>query len=85
MNKNIIIALLAITTISSTVYAFYQKAEAEKQETLAIQNEGLAKEMAIKAEQQMKMAEAQMHIAQLNAMRAMEQAQIAQEALGKKK
>lgn len=85
MKKNIIIAFLAITTILSTVYAFYQKGEAEKQGALAIQNERLAREMAIKAEQQMKMAEAQMHIAQLNAMEAREQAQIAREAQKKKK
>jgi Tfp pilus assembly protein PilO len=84
MKKNFIIAFLAVTTILSVVYAFYQKAEAEKQEELAIQNERIAREMTIKAEQQMKMAEGEMRKAQLKAMEMM-QAQIALEAQRKKK
>ncbi len=81
MKKNVIIAILAITTILSTVYAFYEKTEAEKQQALAVENEKLAREMSIKAEEQMKLAEQQLRRTEVSMMEALKQTQIANEAL----
>ena len=74
MKKNIIIAILTITTIMSIIYAFYQETEAEKQKKLAMENQVLAIKQEHRAEQQMQLAA-------VNAMQAMQQVQIVNELL----
>ena len=85
MKKNLIIAFLSVSLIVSVSFGTYQTIRANENEILAVLNEKLAKEMAIKAEQQMRRAEEQMHIAAANAMQAMRQADIANEQLLKSK
>ena len=46
MNKNIIIAILAVTSILAIVYGQYEKMEAEKWEAAAVVNEKRAHDMA---------------------------------------
>mgnify|MGYP001613645252 CR=1 FL=1 len=83
MKKNIIIVILAITSILSVVYGRYQKTEALRNEQMAIENARLAREVTIQAEGAMKLAQEQRDIALANATEAMRQAQIANEALEK--
>jgi len=59
MKKNIIIAILSVLVIVSIAFGLYQKTQAGKFEALAIENEKLAREAAIHAEKQMKLAEQQ--------------------------
>ena len=81
MNKNIIIALLSVLLILSIAFGFYQKTEAGKFEARAIENEKMAREAAINAERQRKLAEQQ---ALLGAM-ALEKLQEALEELQRSK
>ena len=81
MNKNVIIALLSVLLILSIAFGFYQKTEASKFETLAFENEKMAREAAINAEKQMKIAEEH---AQLS-LRAVDQLQVALAELQKSK
>ena len=83
MKKNIIIAILAITSIMSIIYGRYQKTEALRNEQMAIENARLARELTIQAEKAMQMAREQRDIALANASLAMRQADIANEALMK--
>ncbi len=83
MKKNIIIAILAITSIMSIIYGRYQKTEALRNEQMAIENARLARELTIQAEKAMQMAREQREIALANASLAMRQADIANEALMK--
>ena len=85
MKKNIIIAVLTVTTILSTVYAFSQRAEAKKQEALAVENEKMAMVQAENAHKQMKLAEAQTMMAMQNMMEAVKQKELAEVALKKRK
>ncbi len=57
MKKNVIIALLAVVSVLSLSYGFYQKQEADKFEQMAQENERLAIEMRMEAEQQKSLAE----------------------------
>ena len=85
MKKNIIIAILALTTIMSTVYAFYQQTEAKKMEALAKENERMAAKHADLARQQMILADEQRMIAIRNMEEAHKQRALAEAALKKRK
>ena len=85
MKKNIIIAILALTTIMSTVYAFYQQTEAKKMEALAKENERMAAKQADLARQQMILADEQRMIAIRNMEEAHKQRALAEAALKKRK
>ena len=85
MNKNIIIALLSVLLILSIAFGFYQKTEAGKFEALAIENEKMAREAAINAEEQMKLAERHRAMAMMSMAEAVKQREIAQEKLEKMK
>lgn len=77
MKKNLIIALLAVVSVLSLAYGFYQKQEADKFELMAQENERQAIEMRSLAEQQQMIAES-------NMVEAMRQRQIAEERSSKK-
>jgi hypothetical protein len=49
MKKNLIIGLLTIISLSSMTYGYFQKAWADEQEALAIENSKIAREAEIKA------------------------------------
>ncbi len=57
MKKNIIIGVLAVMTLSSWVYAFYWKINAEEQKALAIEQAKIADQAREVAHEQMKLAE----------------------------
>lgn len=76
MKKNLIIGLLTLVAVLSIAYGYYQKDRADE-------NERLAREMMIKAEEQQKLAEQQRRIAEMNMMEAMRQREIAQAELQK--
>ncbi len=84
MKKNLIIALLAVVSVLSLAYGFYQKQEADKFELMAQENERQAIEMRSLAEQQLKLAKQQQMIAESNMVEAMRQRQIAEERSSKK-
>jgi Tfp pilus assembly protein PilO len=84
MKKNVIIALLAVVSVLSLSYGFYQKQEADKFELMAQENERVASEMRTVAEHQQKLAEQQRMIAEVNMVEAIRQRQIAEERLNKK-
>jgi len=70
MKKNVIIGLLTIVSLLSLTYGYFQKIRADVQEAIA-------REALIRAEQSQKEAEMQRAIAELNAHKAMEQAEMA--------
>ena len=85
MKKNIIIGLLTIISLLSLTYGYYQKERADKQGALNIEQSHIAREALIRAEQSQKEAEMQRRIAEENAIRAMEQAEMATKATAEAK
>ncbi len=83
MKKNIIIFVLAMTSIVSTVYAFYQRTEAGRQKILADTNAMKAFEMEKLAHAQMDMAEKNRRMAEVSAIEAMKRVAISEELLKK--
>jgi Tfp pilus assembly protein PilO len=84
MKKNLVIALLAVVSILSLFYGFYQKNEADRFHTMA-------QEMQMQAEQQQQIAKQaymeavqQRQFADANRVEAEHQRQIAEERLRKK-
>ncbi|MBP9927415.1 MAG: hypothetical protein KBF45_15665 [Cyclobacteriaceae bacterium] len=77
MKKNLIIGLLVIISLSSMTYGYFQKARADKQEALAMENAKVAREAEIKAAQNQKAAEMQRMIA----ITAMDRSEVALKAL----
>lgn len=84
MKKNLVIALLAVVSVLSLAYGFYQKQEADKFELMAQENERQAIEMRSLAEQQLKLAKQQQMIAESNMVETIRQRQIAEERSRKK-
>lgn len=62
MTKNIIIALLCVFLILSIAFGLFQKTEARRFEALAIENEKIAREAAIDAEKQMRLAQDRLQV-----------------------
>jgi hypothetical protein len=85
MTKNIIITLLAIMSLSSMTYGYFQKVRADEQEALAIENMRIATEAKILAETSQKEALIQQQISVMHAQRAQEQAALALKALAEAK
>jgi hypothetical protein len=85
MKKNIIIIVLAVTTIASSGFAYLQTIEANKQQGLALQSVMLAKKMIDEAVAQQQLAEEQRVIAEQNAAEAMKQKALLEQQLKKKK
>ena len=84
--KNVIIGVLAIVLVVSMSYGSFQKGRADQNELKVIELAQIAREMNIRAEQQMKIAIEQKRIAEMNKLEAMQQKQIAEKAaLDKKK
>jgi len=81
MKKNLLIVLLAITSLLSLAYGYTQKKRADEQEALAIENAKIAEQQQAIAEKNAIEAERQRAIAIENEHRAMEQAARAQMAL----
>lgn len=85
MKKNLIIVVLALTSIASGAYGYFQKVRADESEMRAIENEKLAREMKTQADDQRRLAEQQTQIAEMNAQQAMIQRAIVEDLLQKKK
>ncbi len=80
MKKNLIIGLLTIVSLVSLTYGYFQKERADEQEALAIEQSKIASEAVIKAEQSQKEAQMQRQIAEVNAIRAIQQEELATKA-----
>jgi len=78
MKKNIIIAILSITTVCSLIFALYQTTEAKKQEQLAIAAGELAQQNEMKARKEKELAD-------MARMEAVKQKEIADECSRNKK
>ena len=85
MKKNLIIGLLSLITTLSLSFGFYQKNRADDSELRADENERLAREMMIKAEEQYKQTEQQRRIAEINMVEAIRQREIAEQEIQKRK
>jgi len=85
MKKNLIIGLLTIVSLLSLTYGNFQKIRADQQEAFVIEHSKIAREALIRAEQSQKEAEMQRRIAEANAIRAMEQAEMAMKATAEAK
>jgi len=85
MNKNLIIGLLTIVSLLSLTYGYFQKAKADEQEALAIEQSKIAREAVIRAEQNQKEAEMQRQIAVMATDRAMIQKAMAMKAATEEK
>lgn len=81
MNKNIIIALLALMTLSSLGYAYYQKDLADRLVTVSERQESIIKELELEADKQRRIAQEQMVIANTLAMEARASQLAAEQAL----
>jgi hypothetical protein len=64
MKKNIVIAVLALTTVLSLMYGFVQKTEADKQRQLSAENMKRAQAAQDLAERAQKVAEGQAAVSQ---------------------
>lgn len=88
MNKNIIIALLALATLSSLGYAYYQKDLADRMVAISERQESMIKELELEANKQRMIAQEQMVIANTLAIEArasqLAAEQVLQAAKGKK-
>ena len=84
MKKNLVITLLAVVSVLSLSYGFYQKQEADKFEQVAKENERFAIATRMEAEHQKRLAEQQRDIAERAYIEAERQRQIAEERLSKK-
>jgi Tfp pilus assembly protein PilO len=91
MKKNLVIALLAVISVLSLSYAFYQKREADKFEQMALESEQKAIEMQTIVEQardmanhQRMLAEEQRLIAEANLVEAIRQKQLSEAKQSKK-
>ena len=85
MKKDIIIGLLTIVSIISLAYGYYQKERADEQGMLAIGNARMARDAAIEAEKQRKIAEQQIQMSNVMMVEAAKQRQSLEEALSRAK
>jgi len=85
MKKNLIIALLAITTVLSMAFAIYQRGETERYRGEAIQHLEKALAMQDMAEKATMLAREQQVLAEAHAKEAQRQLELANEALAKAK
>lgn len=81
MQKNIVIAILAVGMAMAVVFGIYQRTEAHRQEALAVASAAEAKTQRDIAEMARRDAEEQKRLAIVNAMEAERQRQAAVEAL----
>jgi len=84
MKKDILIVALSFVTVLSISFGLYQKNQAYQYKIKALENEVLAKEMAIESEKLIKQAGQQRILAKRNAMEARRQEKIALENERKK-
>ena len=87
MKKNIIIVLLTIVALVSLAYGYVQKVKAEQQTAITLEMLEMAMEARREADEMRAEAERQRQrqIAEVNAIRAMGQAELALEALNEAK
>ena len=76
MKKNIAITALSIISVLSVTYGYYQKKQADENETRALESELVAKKMTLEAERQMEIATYHKKIAEMNAREAKRQEQL---------
>lgn len=80
MIKNLLIGLLTVVSLTSMTYGYLQKARADEQEAIALENMKIAREAESKAEQMQKEAAVQKQIALVHVHQVMEQAELAMKA-----
>jgi len=85
MKKNLITGVLTLITVLSISFGYYQKNRADESELRANENERLAREMMIRAEDEHKQAELQRRIAETNMVEAIRQREIALQEIQKRK
>lgn len=78
MRKNIVIVLLTIVWSASVAFGLYQKQVADGYALKASENEQRAREMAMKAEEHLRIVEQEVRIAAEKLMEAERQLQLAQ-------
>jgi replicative DNA helicase len=79
MKKNILIVILAMTTIASLALEYQQKQAADEARMLALEMEKLAQYQRMIAEEQMERAKRNEKIAIVNAFEAVKQREIAEQ------
>ncbi|MDZ4714747.1 MAG: hypothetical protein SH819_04690 [Cytophagales bacterium] len=85
MNKNIIIAILGIITLVSLSFGYVQMVRADKNFELASINREKMEELRLQLVQAREIADVQRAAAEANALEAVRQNKLAQEALAKKR